>query len=136
IGPKLRGGLIADGAHVCFCLEVKGIVAREANFDEAPAALHGVEPGADEIAVKENISRSGEEADIGECRLENLRASADGLEIQLAGALRTDKRTFRGADTDVAGDFFKVIIACDAFQGHVTHDLLDVNKSCFRLDLP
>ncbi len=135
IGLQVRGRLIVDGAHGGLRLQVKGIVAREANFDETLAALHGIEAGADEIAVKEDISRSGEEADVGQRRLENLGAAADRLEIQLAGALRADKRTFRGADNDIARYFLQVDIAGDAFQGHVAHDLLNVNKPRLRLEL-
>ena len=116
-------------------LQVKGIVAREADLDEALAALHGIEAGADEVAVKEDISRSGEEADVGKRRLKNLRAAADGLEIQFAGALRADQRAFRRADNDIAGNFLQVDIAGDAFQRHVAHDLLDVNEPSLRLKL-
>src|SRR5713226_6135311 len=79
IRPQVRGRLIVDRADGGLRLEVKGIVAREANFDEALAALHGIETGADEIPVKENISRSGEETDVGQRRLEHLGATADGL---------------------------------------------------------
>src|SRR5258708_2644182 len=135
IGCQVRGGLIVEGADGGLRLQVKGIVAREANFDETLAALHGIETGANEIAVKEDISRSGEEADVGQRRLENLGAAADRLEIQLAGALRADKRTFRGADNDIARYFLQVDIAGDAFQGHVAHDLLNVNKPRLRLEL-
>src|SRR5260370_21802599 len=53
---KVGGGLIVDRADGGLRLEVKGIITREANFDEALAALHGIEAGADEIAVKENIT--------------------------------------------------------------------------------
>src|SRR5229473_1060803 len=94
---------------------------------EPLAALHGIEASADKIPIKENISRSGEETDVGKRRLQNLSATADGLEIQFAGALRADKRAFRGPDNNVAGDFLQVNITGDAFQGHVAHDLLDIN---------
>src|SRR5712664_3831056 len=126
---------IVDCAHGGLRFQVKGIVAREAHLDEALATLHGIEAGADEVAVKEDISRSGEEADVGKSRLENLGATANGFEIQFAGALRADQRAFRGADNDVAGNFPKVNFACDAFQGHVAHDLLDVNQSRLGLEL-
>src|SRR5712664_4263051 len=132
---EVRGCLIVDRAHGGLRFEVKGIVTREANFDEALAALHGIEASADEIAVKENIPGSGEEADIVKRRLENLGAATDGLEIQLASALGADKRAFRGADNDIAGFFLQVDIAGDAFERHVAHNLLDINKSRLGLEL-
>src|SRR5260370_9580157 len=52
---KVGGGLIVDRADGGLRLEVKGIITPAANFDEALAALRGVAPSADEIAVKENI---------------------------------------------------------------------------------
>src|SRR6266849_3961912 len=67
---------IVDRTHGGLRLQVKGIVARKADLDEALAALHGIEAGAHEVAVKEDISRSGEEADVGKRRLKNLRATA------------------------------------------------------------
>src|SRR6202521_4325930 len=137
VGIRLQvcGCLIVDRAEGSLRLQIKGIVARKANFDEALAALHGIEAGADKIPIKENISRSGEETDVGKPRLQNLRATADGLEIQFSGALRANKRAFGGPDNNVAGHFLQVHIAGDAFQGHVAHDLLDVNESRLRLEL-
>src|SRR5712691_3228439 len=89
---------IVDRAHSGLRLQIKGIVTREADLDEALATLHGIEAGADEVAVEENIPRSGKQTHVGKCRLENLSATTDGFKIQFTGALRTDQRSFRGAD--------------------------------------
>src|ERR1700694_1160600 len=58
VGIRLEvcGCLIVDRADGGLRLQVKGIVAREANFDEALAASHGIEAGADKIPIKENVS--------------------------------------------------------------------------------
>ena len=56
IGFQIRGRLVIDRAHGGLRLQVKGIVAREADFDEALATFHGIEAGADEVAFKEDIS--------------------------------------------------------------------------------
>src|SRR6266852_5058948 len=119
VGFQVRGRLVIDRAHGGLRLQVKGIVARKADLDEALATFHSIEAGADEVAVKEDISRSGEKADVGKRRLEDLRASANGLEIQFAGALRADQRAFRSTNNNVAGNFLEVDIAGDAFQCHV-----------------
>ena len=129
VGLQVRRRLIVNRARSGLRFQVKGIVAGETNLDQAPAALHGVEPRADEIAVKKDISRSGEKADVGQRRLENLCTTADRLEIQLAGALRAHQRASRGLNNDVAGDFLQVDVAGDTFERHVAHNLLDVNKS-------
>ena len=57
IRSQESGGLIVHGAHGGLGFQIEGIVAGEADFDEAFAAFHGVEAGADEIAIEENISR-------------------------------------------------------------------------------
>src|SRR5258708_35956886 len=43
IGLQMRGSLVIDRAHGGLRLQVKGIVAREADLDEALATLHGIE---------------------------------------------------------------------------------------------
>src|SRR6267154_6417131 len=113
---EIRRCPIVDCARGSLRLQVKGIVAREANFDQALAALHGIEAGANKIPVKKNISCRREEADVGQGGLQNLCAAADGLEIQFASALRAHERAFRSADNDVAGDFLQVNITGDALS--------------------
>jgi len=58
VGFEERGGAVVDRAMVVWALKVERIGAGEANFDEALAALHGVQTGANEIAVEENIAGS------------------------------------------------------------------------------
>lgn len=98
--------LIIDDAGGGLSLEVKGIVARKAHFDEAFAALHGIQAGTDEISIEENVSGGSHEVDVIQLRLKNLRVSADGAEIEFAGALRANQRAAGGLDDDVAGNFF------------------------------
>src|SRR5882724_2051518 len=91
VGFEERGGAVVHGAQGSLSVEVEGVGAGKANFDEALAALHSVQAGADEIAVEENVAGSGEDADIIERRLKDLSSTADGFEIQLAGTLRADQ---------------------------------------------
>src|SRR5437773_8619700 len=56
IGFQIRGRLVIDRAHGGLRLQVKRIVARKADLDEALATFHGIEAGADEVAFKEDIS--------------------------------------------------------------------------------
>src|SRR6266850_3472577 len=135
IGLEEGGGAVVHGAQGGLGVEVERVGAGEADFDEALAALHGVQASADEIAVEENVAGSCEDADIIERRLKKLGSAADGLEIQLAGTLRANQGAFRGADDDVAGDFLEVDVAFDAFQSHVAHDLLDIDEAGLGLQL-
>src|SRR5882724_680864 len=135
IGLEEGGGAVVHGAQGGLGVEVEGIGTGEADFDETLAALHGVQTGADEIAVEENVAGSCEDADIIKRRLKDLSSAADGFEIQLAGTLRADQRAFRRADDDVAGNFLEVDVALDAFQSHVAHDLLDIDEAGFGLQL-
>src|SRR5271155_2507857 len=86
-----RGGLIIHCAGRGLRLQVEGIVAGEAHFHESSTALHGVETGADEFPVEENVARRGHEIDVVQLGLKNLCISADGAEIQLTGALPADQ---------------------------------------------
>src|SRR3989442_13804215 len=58
VGIRLQvcGCLIVDRAEGSLRLQIKVIVARKANLDDALPALHGIEAGADKIPIKENIS--------------------------------------------------------------------------------
>ena len=135
IGLEESRGLIVHCAEAGFRLEVEGIVAGEADFDSALAALHGVKAGAYEISIKKNISRRCEKAHVGERRLKDLSAAADGFEIEFAGALGADKRAAGRSNDDVAGDFLEMNIAGDAFESHVAHDLLDIDQARFAGEL-
>jgi hypothetical protein len=135
IGLEIGGGLVINGAESGLRVEVEGIVAREANLDEAFAALHGVEAGADKVTVEENIAGGGHQADVIQSGLQDLGIAADGFEVELAGALRADERAAGSANNDVAGNFLEVHVAGDAFQSHVAHDLLDVDKAGLRFEL-
>ena len=90
IGLEESFGLIVDGAGGGLRVEIEGVVAGEVDFDGALAAAHGVEAGADEVAVEKNVARRGEEIDAGQSGLKQLRVAADGVEIELAGALRAN----------------------------------------------
>ncbi len=116
-------------------VEIEGIVAGEADFDEAFAALHGIDASADEIAIIENVAGSGHQADVGERRLKHLRAAADGGEFEFAGALGADQRAARGLDDDVAGNFLEMNIAGNTFEFHVARDLLDVDHAGLGFEL-
>src|ERR1700674_3266113 len=91
VGFEERGGAVVHGAQGGLGVEVERVGAGEADFDEALAALHRVQTGADEIAVEENVAGSCEDTDIIKRRLEKLGSAADGLEIQLASTLRADQ---------------------------------------------
>lgn len=135
IGLEEGFGAIVDRAGGGLSVQVEGVVAGKANFDEAPAALHGVQAGADEVAIKEDIAGGGREGDVRQSGLQNLGAAADGAVLELARALRADERAARGLDDDVAGNFLEMDIACNALQVHVAHDLLDVNETGLGFDL-
>ena len=129
VGLEISGGAIVHGAQGSLCFQVKGIVAGETDFDEALAALHGIEAGTDKIAVEENVSGGGKKVDVGQAGLEDLGVAADGAEFQLSSALSADEGAAGGLDDDVAGNFLEVDIAGDAFELHITHDLLDVDEA-------
>src|SRR5580704_14122434 len=117
VGIRLQKGnsLIIDDAGGRLRLQVKRIGTGEAHFHQASAALHGIETGADEVSIEKNISRRGHQVDVIQLGLKYLRVSADGAEIELAGALSTDKRSAGGLDNNVAGNFLEMNVACIAF---------------------
>ncbi len=135
IGLQIRFCLVVDGAGGSLRLEVKGIAPGEVHFNGALAALHRIDSGANEVTVKKNIARHGEQRDIGQPGLQDLRVAAHRVEIELACALRANQRSAGGAHHDIAGHFLEMNIAGDALQGHVAHDLLDINKSGLRAQL-
>src|SRR5690242_4437897 len=59
IGLEKGFGAIIHAAGGGLRVEIERIVAGEAHLDESPAALHGVEAGADKVAINQNISRGG-----------------------------------------------------------------------------
>ena len=115
--------------------QVEGVIAGETHFHEPLAAFHGIQTGADEIAVEENIAGSGAKIHVGKTRLEDLSASANGIEIELARALRADERTAGGLHYDVTGDFLQVDLPGDALQGHIAHDLFHINQTVLGFEL-
>ena len=127
------GGLVVDRARGGLGLEIERIVARETHFHEAFAALHGVKPGADEVAVKEDISGGCAEIHVGKGGLENLSATTNGIEVELAGTLGANERPARSFHDNVAGNLLQVHIPGDAFQGHVAHHLFHINQTIFGL---
>jgi len=100
--PQYRG---ASG------LQIEGVIAGEADFDEAAAAVHAVHAGMDEIAVVENVAGRGHQIHAGQGGLEDLHVAADGSEFEFARALRANQRAAGGLDDDVAGDFLQMNIA-------------------------
>src|SRR5215472_13885943 len=135
IGFEKSGGLIVDCSGGGLGLEVKGIVAGEADFHQAFTALHGVEARGDKIAIKQNVAEVRGKTDVGQCGLQDLCATADRLKIQLAGTLRADQGAFRCADNDIARDFLEVHVAFDAFQSHVAHHLFNIDEAGFGFEL-
>ena len=129
VGLQEIRGLIVDGAAIGLRIQVEGVCAGEANFHEAAAAVHGVQAGADEVAVIKDVAGGGHEIDVGKGRLKDLRAAADGVEFELAGAESANQGATGGLDNDVAGDFLEVDIAGDALQLHVAIDLLDQDEA-------
>src|SRR5207248_3522306 len=91
IGLQESFGAVVHGAGRCLRVQVKGIRSREAHFHQAAAALHGVNAGANKIAVEENVASGGDQVHVFQRRLQNLRVAADGVEVQLTGTLRTDQ---------------------------------------------
>src|SRR5207253_8543845 len=85
-------GLIVYRARRGLRLEIERIIAREAHFHQALATLHGVKPGADEVAVEEDIAGGGAEIHIRKGGLEDLSAAANGIEVEFAGA-RSEEHT-------------------------------------------
>src|SRR4029077_4699748 len=58
---QIRFRLVVDSAGSSLRLEVKGIAPGEMHLDGALAAFHRIDSGANEVAVKKNIARHGEE---------------------------------------------------------------------------
>src|ERR1700757_297864 len=135
VGFKEGFGAIVHGAGGGLRIEIEGISAGEANFHQAAAALHGVNTGANKITVKENVAGGGNQVHVLQRRLQDLRATADGVEVQLTRALRADKRAAGGVHDDVAGNFLQVYVAGNAFEFHVTGNLFDINQPGLSLDL-
>jgi hypothetical protein len=132
---QIRFRLIVDRTRGGLRVKIERIVSGEVDLDGALAALHGVDAGADEVPVKKDIAGHSEERDTAKARLYHLRVAADGVKIKFASALRAHERAASGAHHDVARDFFQVDIAGHALQGHVPHDLLDINQTGLSLEL-
>src|SRR5262245_33379532 len=84
IGLEERFGAVVHGAQIRLGIQVERICAREADFYDAFAALHGVEAGAEEVAVIKNVAGSGHDVDVVQSGLKNLRVSADGGKFKFA----------------------------------------------------
>jgi len=68
-GFMKAAALIVDDAEIGPGVQVKGIIAGEADFDKALATPHGVNAGTNEIAVIKNVARGGHQVHVGERRL-------------------------------------------------------------------
>src|SRR6267154_4460219 len=122
-----RFGAIVHSAGRRLRIQIERVGAGKAHFHQATAALHGVNTGANEIPVEENVAGGGSQIYPGQLRLQNLRAAADGVELQkLSSALGADQKTAGSVHDDVARNFLQVHIAGNAFQLHVTDHLFDV----------
>src|SRR5271169_483111 len=87
------------------------------------------------LFIEKNVSRRGHQVDIVQLWLKNLRVSADGAKIELAGALRANQRAAGGLDDNVARNFLQMDVAGIAFELHVAYDLLDVDEARLGLEL-
>src|SRR5258708_17470864 len=135
VGLHESGGLIVDDAEIGPGVQVKGIIAGEADFDKALATPHGVNAGTNEIAVIKNVAGGGHQVHVGERWLKNLGAAAGGRDIELAGAQRGDERAAGRLDDDVARNFLQVNVARDAFQLHIAGDLFNINQPGLSFEL-
>src|SRR5579863_3332411 len=115
--------------------EIEGIVAGEADFHETAAAVHGVNPGANEIAIVKNVAGHGHQVDAGQGGLKHLRATADGIEFEFTATLSANERATGGFHDDIARDFLEVNVTGDTLELHVTVDLLHVDESGLRAEL-
>src|SRR5215471_17050236 len=129
------GSLVIHRTQIRVSVQVKGIVAGEADFNQASSALHGVNAGADKVAVIEDVAGSRHQIHVGERGLQNLCAAANGREFQLSGAQCANKRAARGFHNDVARNFLQVNVAGHALEFHIPGNLLNINQTCLRLKL-
>src|SRR5262249_30874032 len=129
IGLEVSRSLIVDGADGSLRIQVEGIVAGEAHFDQSLATVHRIQAGADKVTVEKNVASRGHQSDVAKRRLNNLSVAADGVKFEFAGALRANKGTGGGANDDVAGNFLEVNVTPDAFPLHVAHYFLDIDEA-------
>src|SRR5262249_7824615 len=129
IGLEVCFGLIVDRTGSGLRVEIERIVAGKVHLHGAFATAHGVDAGADEVSVEQNIAGGRKQSDVGEAGLQQLCVSAHRAEVEFSGALRANQRAVCRSDHDVAGQLFEVNVARNALQGHVSHDLLDVDQS-------
>src|ERR1700732_4996790 len=61
VGLQVGLRLVVHRARGGLRLQIEGIISGKVDFDSALAASHGVDSGADEIAVEKNIAGSGEQ---------------------------------------------------------------------------
>src|SRR5215467_9373302 len=134
IGLQIGFRAVVDIAGGSLRVQVEGIGSRKANLDQAAAALHAVDAGADEIAVKQDVAGGGGEIHAAQGGLQDLRAAADGAEIEPAGALRADQSADRGVHDDVARDFLQVHVAVYGDQVHIAQNLFHVDQTGLGLD--
>src|SRR5690242_844530 len=65
VGLQISLGLVVNGPCGGLRVQIEGVVPGEAHLHSAFPALHCINAGADEIAIKKDIACGGEEADIG-----------------------------------------------------------------------
>src|SRR5260370_2653707 len=126
---QIRLRLVVNGARGGLRLEAKGIIPREMHLDTAFAALHRINSGADEIAVIENITGHGKQADTRDPWLHHLGIAAHRIEIQFSRALRTHQRSAGSSYYDVARNFPQVNVTGNALQRHAAHALLAIDHT-------
>src|SRR5258708_836163 len=126
---QIRLRLVVNGARGGLRLEGKGIIPPAMHLHRALAAFHRINSGADEIAVIENITGHGKQADTREPWLHHLGIAAHRIEIQFPSALRTHQRSAGSSYYDVARNFPQVDVTGNALQRHVAHNLLDIDDT-------
>src|SRR3974377_2105075 len=84
IGFEESGSLIFDRASAGFRLEVEGVVAGEADFDQAFAAVHLIKTGMNEVAVVENVSGRGHQINVVQRGLRDGGTAGDRSEFKFS----------------------------------------------------
>src|ERR1700676_683832 len=100
VGLQVRFRLVVHRSGSGLRVQIEGIVSGKVHFDSALSSPHGVDSGADEVAVEKNIAGSGKQVHVGEPRLQKLSVAAHRVEVELSGALRTYQRSVGGPDQD------------------------------------
>src|ERR1700722_1650471 len=115
--------------------QVERIGRREADFDHATVILQTINAVGKEFAGEKNIAGGSLGMHVKAMNVSEAKITADGSDLELAGATRALKGTAYGLDGHITGGIFEVHTGGHGFYVHVAEHVGDVHFSGVIVDL-